>query len=148
MSSGEPDDEQPVHPQLRQAIELVSRSVPGHITFASVARAVALSPDYLGRLCKQQTGVSFFGHNPMGAAADQLAIPRQRRVSHRRRPPGGICRWFARQPGVPGNDRGTSERLGAGAQRFAVSLTAGRLTGGDRESDGSVQATATRSLHA
>ena len=59
MSSGEPDDEQPVHPQLRQAIELVSRSVPGHITFASVARAVALSPDYLGRLCKQQTGVSF-----------------------------------------------------------------------------------------
>ncbi|MGO9032878.1 helix-turn-helix transcriptional regulator [Mycobacterium sp.] len=26
---------------------------------ASVAGAVALSPDYLGRLCKQQTGISF-----------------------------------------------------------------------------------------
>ena len=26
---------------------------------ASIAGAVALSPDYLGRLCKQQTGISF-----------------------------------------------------------------------------------------
>ena len=48
-----------VHPQLRQAIELVSRGVPGRIDVASVAGAVALSPDYLGRLCKQETGVSF-----------------------------------------------------------------------------------------
>jgi AraC-like DNA-binding protein len=47
-----------VHPQLRQAIEVVSRRVPNHIDVASVADAVALSPDYLGRLCKQQTGVS------------------------------------------------------------------------------------------
>ncbi|GBE65768.1 hypothetical protein MFM001_22300 [Mycobacterium sp. MFM001] len=48
-----------VHPQLRQAIEVVSTRVPDHIDLASVAGAVALSPDYLGRLCKQQTGVSF-----------------------------------------------------------------------------------------
>ncbi|HEY0227751.1 MAG TPA: helix-turn-helix transcriptional regulator [Mycobacterium sp.] len=47
-----------VHPQLRQAIEVVSSRVPDHIDVASVAGAVALSPDYLGRLCKQQTGVS------------------------------------------------------------------------------------------
>jgi AraC-like DNA-binding protein len=48
-----------VHPQLRQAIEYVSSQVPDHVDVASVATAVALSPDYLGRLCKQQTGVSF-----------------------------------------------------------------------------------------
>lgn len=48
-----------VHPQLRQAIEVVSSRVPDHIDVASVAGAVALSPDYLGRLCKQQTGASF-----------------------------------------------------------------------------------------
>jgi AraC-like DNA-binding protein len=48
-----------VHPQLRQAIDVVSSRVPDHIDVASVAGAVALSPDYLGRLCKQQTGVSF-----------------------------------------------------------------------------------------
>ncbi|MBO0881687.1 MAG: helix-turn-helix transcriptional regulator [Mycobacterium sp.] len=48
-----------VHPQLRQAIEFVSSQVPEHVDVASVATAVALSPDYLGRLCKQQTGVSF-----------------------------------------------------------------------------------------
>jgi AraC-like DNA-binding protein len=47
-----------VHPQLRQAIEVVSSRVPDHIDVASIAGAVALSPDYLGRLCKQQTGVS------------------------------------------------------------------------------------------
>ncbi len=48
-----------VHPQLRQAIEVVSSRVPDHVDVASVAGAVALSPDYLGRLCKQQTGISF-----------------------------------------------------------------------------------------
>jgi transcriptional regulator GlxA family with amidase domain len=47
-----------VHPQLRHAIEVVSSRVPSHIDVASVADAVALSPDYLGRLCRQQTGVS------------------------------------------------------------------------------------------
>ena len=47
-----------VHPQLRQAMDVVSRRVPAHIDVASVADAVALSPDYLGRLCRQQTGVS------------------------------------------------------------------------------------------
>lgn len=48
----------PVHPQLRRAIEVVSSRVPSHVDVAAVANAVALSPDYLGRLCKQQTGVS------------------------------------------------------------------------------------------
>jgi AraC-like DNA-binding protein len=48
-----------VHPQLRQAIEVVLSRVPDHVDVASVAGAVALSPDYLGRLCKQQMGVSF-----------------------------------------------------------------------------------------
>jgi transcriptional regulator GlxA family with amidase domain len=54
-------DQQPssVHPQLAQAIELVSRRAPADIGLRSIARAVALSPDYLGRLCKQQTGASF-----------------------------------------------------------------------------------------
>ncbi len=47
-----------VHPQLRQAIEVVSSRVPNHIDVASLANVVALSPDYLGRLCRQQTGAS------------------------------------------------------------------------------------------
>jgi methylphosphotriester-DNA--protein-cysteine methyltransferase len=47
-----------VHPQLRRAIEVVSSRVPSHVDVAAVANAVALSPDYLGRLCKQQTGAS------------------------------------------------------------------------------------------
>ncbi len=58
-----PDDRRcggsrPVHPQLRQAIEVVASRVPNHIDVTSVAETVALSPDYLGRLCKQQTGAS------------------------------------------------------------------------------------------
>ncbi|MBW0016251.1 MAG: helix-turn-helix transcriptional regulator [Mycobacterium sp.] len=53
------DEPRAVHPQLRQAFEVVSSRMPDHIDVASVAGAVALSPDYLGRLCKQQTGVSF-----------------------------------------------------------------------------------------
>jgi AraC-like DNA-binding protein len=48
-----------VHPQLRQAMQVVSSRLPDHVDVASIANAVALSPDYLGRLCKQQTGVSF-----------------------------------------------------------------------------------------
>ncbi|WP_025738481.1 helix-turn-helix transcriptional regulator [Mycobacterium genavense] len=54
-----PPESGAVHPQLRQAIEVVSSRVPEHLDVASVAGAVALSPNYLGRLCKQQTGVSF-----------------------------------------------------------------------------------------
>jgi AraC-like DNA-binding protein len=53
------DESRSVHPQLRRAIEFVSSTVPEHVDVASVATAVALSPDYLGRLCRQQTGVSF-----------------------------------------------------------------------------------------
>jgi AraC-like DNA-binding protein len=59
MGDRRSDGPRPVHPQLRQAIEVVSSRVPDRIDVASVAGAVALSPDYLGRLCKQQTGVSF-----------------------------------------------------------------------------------------
>lgn len=59
MSDGSSDARASVHRQLRQAIDLVSTSVPSPIDLATVAGAVALSPDYLGRLCKQQTGVSF-----------------------------------------------------------------------------------------
>jgi AraC-like DNA-binding protein len=59
MGERHSDGPRSVHPQLRQAIEVVSSRVPDHIDVASVAGAVALSPDYLGRLCKQQTGVSF-----------------------------------------------------------------------------------------
>ncbi|MEB4208340.1 helix-turn-helix transcriptional regulator [Mycobacterium sp. 94-17] len=55
---GAQDGPRSVHPQLRQAIEVVASRVPEHVDVASVAGAVALSPDYLGRLCKQQTGVS------------------------------------------------------------------------------------------
>lgn len=55
---GRQDGPRSVHPQLRQAIEVVSSRVPSHVDVAAVANAVALSPDYLGRLCKQQTGVS------------------------------------------------------------------------------------------
>jgi AraC-like DNA-binding protein len=55
----EPGDAGGVHPQLRQALDVVSSRVPEHVDVASVADTVALSPDYLGRLCKQQTGVSF-----------------------------------------------------------------------------------------
>lgn len=55
---GRQDGPRSVHPQLRQAIEVVSSRVPSHVDVAAVANAVALSPDYLGRLCRQQTGVS------------------------------------------------------------------------------------------
>ncbi|SPM28632.1 helix-turn-helix domain-containing protein [Mycobacterium terramassiliense] len=55
---GQHDGPRSVHPQLRQAIEVVSSRVPSHVDVAAVANTVALSPDYLGRLCKQQTGAS------------------------------------------------------------------------------------------
>jgi AraC-like DNA-binding protein len=48
-----------LHPQLRQALEFVSDSVPSRTDLVSVAREVALSPDYLGRLFRTQTGASF-----------------------------------------------------------------------------------------
>lgn len=52
--------EQPgLHPQLRQAMDLIYSGTTESVDLASIARAVAVSPDYLGRLCRQQTGVSF-----------------------------------------------------------------------------------------
>lgn len=47
------------HPQLRQAVDLLQSGMSLPADLASVARAVALSPDYLGRLFTRQTGVSF-----------------------------------------------------------------------------------------
>ena len=58
MGDRRSDGPRPVHPQLRQAIEVVSSRMPDRIDMTSVAGEVALSPDYLGRLCKQQTGGS------------------------------------------------------------------------------------------
>ncbi|KWX22855.1 hypothetical protein AFM11_18155 [Mycolicibacterium wolinskyi] len=48
-----------VHPQVRQAIELLAARMPNRTDLSSVAGEVALSPDYLGRLFKKQTGASF-----------------------------------------------------------------------------------------
>lgn len=47
------------HPQLRQAVDLMQARIPRATDLGSVARAVALSPDYLGRLFRRQTGTSF-----------------------------------------------------------------------------------------
>ncbi|MEV3904173.1 helix-turn-helix domain-containing protein [Mycobacterium sp. NPDC050551] len=55
----DPADGPPVHPALRRAVEVVSSSMPKRADLVAVARAVAVSPDYLGRLFRRQTGVSF-----------------------------------------------------------------------------------------
>lgn len=47
------------HPQLRQAVDLLQERIPLTTDLGSVARAVALSPDYLGRLFARQAGTSF-----------------------------------------------------------------------------------------
>jgi AraC-like DNA-binding protein len=47
------------HPQLRQAVDLLQARIPLATDLGSVARAVALSPDYLGRLFARQVGTSF-----------------------------------------------------------------------------------------
>jgi AraC-like DNA-binding protein len=48
-----------LHPQLSQALDLIYSGTSDSMDLASVARDVAMSPDYLGRLCRKQTGVSF-----------------------------------------------------------------------------------------
>ena len=55
----DPADAAPVHPALRRAVDVVSGSMPNRADLVAVARAVAVSPDYLGRLFRRQTGVSF-----------------------------------------------------------------------------------------
>lgn len=50
---------QDAHPQLKQAVDLVRAAPAERVDLVSIARAVALSPDYLGRLFKRQTGTSF-----------------------------------------------------------------------------------------
>ncbi|OMC56247.1 hypothetical protein A5747_09375 [Mycobacterium sp. IS-836] len=49
----------PLHPQVHEAIGLIASRVPAAIDLASIADAVAISPDYLGRLFKRHTGASF-----------------------------------------------------------------------------------------
>ncbi|MDR3664144.1 MAG: AraC family transcriptional regulator [Mycobacterium sp.] len=56
---GDPAQGPRLHPQLSRAMDLIYSSTTDSMDLASVAREVALSPDYLGRLCRQQTGVSF-----------------------------------------------------------------------------------------
>jgi AraC-like DNA-binding protein len=126
-SSHGSDGAPPVHPQLRHALELVSSSAPGEIRITSVAGAVGLSPDYLGRLCKQQTGLSFSATTRWvrllaglrylaggGSVTDAAHLAGFADGSHANR----ACWEMA------------SERFRAGAHRFAGSLTAGRVTGG------------------
>jgi AraC-like DNA-binding protein len=55
----DPADVSPVHPALRRAVEVVSAGMPDRADLVAVARAVAVSPDYLGRLFRRQAGVSF-----------------------------------------------------------------------------------------
>ncbi|SHU69099.1 AraC family transcriptional regulator [Mycobacteroides abscessus subsp. abscessus] len=56
---GDPREQPGLHPQLRQAMDLIYSGTTESVDLASVAHEVAVSPDYLGRLCRQQTGVSF-----------------------------------------------------------------------------------------
>ncbi|WP_395308807.1 helix-turn-helix transcriptional regulator [Mycobacterium sp. AMU20-3851] len=49
----------PVHPAVQNALHVLSASIPGRAGLAAVARAVAVSPDYLGRLFRRHTGASF-----------------------------------------------------------------------------------------
>ncbi|SPM29631.1 helix-turn-helix transcriptional regulator [Mycobacterium terramassiliense] len=59
LSDARHEREPSVHPQVHQAIDLISSTVPATIDLASIAGAVAISPDYLGRLFKRHTGASF-----------------------------------------------------------------------------------------
>ncbi|MHA7666859.1 helix-turn-helix domain-containing protein [Mycolicibacterium sp. HS_4_1] len=56
---GDPEEQPVLHPQLRQAMDLIYSGTTDSVDLTAVAREVAVSPDYLGRLCRQQTGVSF-----------------------------------------------------------------------------------------
>jgi len=56
---GDPREQPGLHPQLRQAMDLIYSGTTESVDLASIAHEVAVSPDYLGRLCRQQTGVSF-----------------------------------------------------------------------------------------
>ncbi|GCB00710.1 AraC family transcriptional regulator [Mycolicibacterium sp. NCC-Tsukiji] len=56
---GDPGQQPGLHPQLKQAMDLIYSGTTESVDLASIAHEVAVSPDYLGRLCRQQTGVSF-----------------------------------------------------------------------------------------
>ncbi|MCA2250808.1 helix-turn-helix domain-containing protein [Mycobacterium intracellulare] len=47
------------HVAVRSALRVLTDSIPDRVGLAAVARAVAVSPDYLGRLFRRQTGTSF-----------------------------------------------------------------------------------------
>lgn len=49
----------PAHPAVHHALHVLSASIPGRTSLTAVARAVAVSPDYLGRLFRRHTGASF-----------------------------------------------------------------------------------------
>lgn len=49
----------PAHPAVRHALGVLSASIPNRANLAAVAGAVAVSPDYLGRLFRWHTGASF-----------------------------------------------------------------------------------------
>ncbi|MED5811537.1 helix-turn-helix transcriptional regulator [Mycolicibacterium sp. 050232] len=48
-----------VHPQVREAVQLVTTRIPSRTDLGSVAGEVAMSADHLGRLFRKQTGTSF-----------------------------------------------------------------------------------------
>ena len=48
----------PVHPVLHKTLDVLSATIPERAALADVARAVAVSPDYLGRLFRRHTGAS------------------------------------------------------------------------------------------
>lgn len=48
-----------VHPQVREAIQLVTARIPSRTDLGSVAGEVAMSADHLGRLFRRYTGTSF-----------------------------------------------------------------------------------------
>ena len=56
---GDPGQQPGLHPQLKQAMDLIYSGTTKSVDLTSIAHEVAVSPDYLGRLCRQQTGVSF-----------------------------------------------------------------------------------------
>ena len=65
---GDPEQQPALHPQLSQAMDLIYSGTTDSVDLTSVAHEVAVSPDYLGRLCRQQTGVSFSAATQIGRA--------------------------------------------------------------------------------
>jgi hypothetical protein len=112
------DGPEPIHPQLKQAIEVVSNRMPDHVDVASVADAVALFTGLPWATVQTTDRRVVLGHDPLGAAGDRGELHHRWPLRHRCRPPGRVCRRFARQPGVLGNDRGGPARLRTSGSRI------------------------------